>query len=114
MANKSKQKGTAWETQIVNYLRDSGCFHAHRKVLSGNSDKGDIYIDHVQELIIEAKNEKTYKLAEWVKEANTEAKNADVKIGVVWMHQTGKSDPADGFVVMSGATFLEVLAILEG
>lgn len=113
MANKSKQKGTAWETAIVNYLSASG-LSARRKVLSGRYDQGDIEVSHIPELIIEAKNEKTYKLAEWVKEANAEAKNADVKFGVVWMHQTGKSDPADGFVVMSGATFMELLAILEG
>lgn len=113
MGNKSKAKGTAWETAIVNYLHDSGSFRARRKTLSGNSDKGDIEVLSVPNVVIEAKNERSYKLSEWVKEANVEAKNADVEFGVVWMHQTGKSNPADGFVVMSGDTFLRLLAILE-
>ena len=113
MTNKSKQKGTAWETAIVRYLEYWG-FRAKRKVLSGNADKGDIELPDIPSIIIEAKNAGRYNIPQWVKEADTEAENAKVLIGVVWMHQNGKSNPADGFVIMSGDTFRRLLGILEG
>lgn len=111
--NKSKQKGTAWETEIVKTLQSSG-FSARRKTLSGSADKGDIEIVSIPDLVIEAKNSKIYKLAEWVAEAKIEAENANADFGVVWMHRDRKSSPLDGYVVMDGDTFIRLLAILEG
>lgn len=110
--NKSKQKGTAWETEIVNYLRDFG-FDARRKVLSGNADKGDIEIIELPFLVIEAKNERKYSLSEYVAEANAEAENSNVELGLTWMHRQGKSSPKDGYVLMDGETFRILLSLLK-
>lgn len=106
MTNRSKQKGTAWESAIVDVLTRLE-FPAKRVVLHGKEDQGDIHIDGLP-IIIEAKNEKTYKLAEWVEEANKEGDNTH-SLGVVWAHRKGKSNPTDGYVVMDGLTFIKLL-----
>lgn len=108
--NKSKQKGTAWETQIVNYLTRLG-FDAKRVVLHGREDQGDIHI-HGLPVIIEAKNEKTYKLSEWADEADAEREYANADVGVVWAHRKGRADPGAGYVIMSGFEFAHLLRLL--
>jgi hypothetical protein len=40
--NKSKIKGTAYETAVVRHLNDNGFPYAERRALAGNLDKGDI------------------------------------------------------------------------
>ena len=110
--NKSKAKGTSWESAIVNYLQQ-WAFKARRKVLSGAQDKGDIEIPELPYLVIEAKNEKRYFLAEYIKEVLAETENAGREIGWVWMHRQGKSDPADGYVLMDGRTAIKVLQKLK-
>jgi hypothetical protein len=107
VANKNKAKGSSWETKITNVL-NSRDLRARRKVLSGSLDKGDIELLDIP-LIIEAKDCKTVKLAEWVDEAEIEAQNANVIWSVVWHHRPRKQDPADGYVTMRGETFIRML-----
>lgn len=109
--NKSKAKGTSWETSIVNYLV-ARLFRARRKTLSGSEDKGDIELLEYPWLVIEAKNERKYDLSTWVGEAEVEARNSagGEGIGIVWAHRNGKSDPGDGYVIMTGATFTRLLS----
>jgi hypothetical protein len=112
MANRSKAKGTSWETRIVNYLL-SQLFRAKRKVLSGSEDRGDIEIEDFPWLVIEAKNEKTYRFPAYVEEAEKEAVNAGAEIGVAWVHRQRKAEAEDGFVIMSGATFVKLLKMFQ-
>jgi hypothetical protein len=102
----SKEKGTAWETAIVRYLKDSGFPLAERRALAGTSDRGDIANLPV---VVEAKNCRRDELPGWVDEATSEAVNAGVDVGVVWHHRRGKSSPGEGFVTMSGAAFVRLL-----
>lgn len=111
MANKNKSKGTTWETRITNALNALG-IRARRRTLSGALDKGDIELLDLP-IIIEAKNCKTMKLAEWVDEAEKEAQNAGVLFGVVWHHRPRKSSPEDGYVTMRGETFIKILDYLK-
>jgi len=106
--NTSKSKGTSWETAIVNYL-NAAALNARRLPPAGNVDVGDIAVDDAPWLTIEAKNARIYSFPEWIREANTEADNAGVPTGIVWAHRNGKGSPADGFVVMDGDTFRELL-----
>ena len=103
-----KQKGTRHESAIVAFLRDHGFQWADRVPLSGAKDRGDVTIgpgSPVHEM-------KNLKQAEWAKaldEANTQAANAGAPFGVVWSHRRGKSSPGDGFVLMDGHTYVELL-----
>lgn len=111
MANKSKSKGTSWETLITNVL-NSRDIRARRRALSGAMDKGDIELLDLP-LILEAKNCKTMKLSEWVDEVEIEAQNAEAMWGIVWHHRPRKSAPEDGYVTMRGETFLKFLEYIK-
>jgi hypothetical protein len=115
VTNRSKSKGTAWETAIVGTCHDAGFEDARRVVLAGTNDQGDVHVGDVAAplVAIEAKNENRVSLAEYVTEANREGVNAGaIYGGVAWVHRKGKADPLDGYVVMDGRTFLGMLGTL--
>ena len=115
--SRQKQKGTAFETQVLDYLRDrigdpEGMIH--REALHGNADEGDIkglYID-TRSLIIECKTHKRFALADWMEQARQEAANAGADYGMVVFHRPGKGGKqmGDQYVLMD----LDTLARLAG
>lgn len=107
----ARQAGTKWETAIVKVLIDHGWPHAERRRLSGTRDRGDIA--GVPGVVIEAKNTNRLEVAAAVDEANVEALNANAPIGVAWFKRKGKTSPLDGYVLMSGDTFLRLLEELR-
>jgi hypothetical protein len=107
MSNPSKRRGTAWESAIVSYLRLEGWPYAERRALSGSKDRGDIA--GIPGLVIEAKATKTAALGAYLDEANTEVLNDGAELGVVWLKRRGHVSPANGYVVMDGATFVGLL-----
>jgi len=104
----SRAKGTAWETTIVDYLRINGAPHAERRALNGAKDRGDIA--GIPGVVIEAKSATRVELAAWLDEAEAERANDHADVGVVWIKRRGRTSPAAGFVVMSGAQLLRLLA----
>jgi hypothetical protein len=84
--SRSKQKGTLAETAVANYLRLFWPL-VERRVLSGKNDKGDIA--GVPNSVIEVKNQKTYKLIEWLKETEVERLNAGVDYGILVVKPNG-------------------------
>ena len=105
--SKSKRKGTAAESAVVNYLRTQGFPQAERRALNGVLDRGDVA--GVVGTVIEVKNCARTELAAWLDEADTEADNDGAQLGVVWHKRRGKGSPADWFVTMDGATFAFML-----
>ncbi|HET7409264.1 MAG TPA: hypothetical protein VFJ13_03625 [Paracoccaceae bacterium] len=103
----SRRKGTRWETAIADFLRANGFPGAERRALAGAADRGDIA--GVPEVCIEAKCARAIELASWADEARAEAANAGAGIAAVWVHRRGRSSPADGYVVLDGATFAAML-----
>lgn len=107
--SRERQRGTAWETECVNYLRSRGFYYAERRALSGARDKGDL--TGIPGVVVEAKNEARTDLAGWLREAHTERDNAEAEIGVVWFKRRGKTSAGDGYVLMDGATFAGLLRL---
>lgn len=108
MANRSKQKGTAAESAVRDYLRASGWIYAERLPLSGSKDRGDITgVD--PGLVIEVKACNAMDLGGWLRELDAEVVNANADLGVVWHKRRGKSSPADWFVTMTGDDFVQLL-----
>lgn len=103
MSNPSKQKGTAFETLIADYLR-TYFPTVERRALNGATDRGDIA--GVPRLVIECKNHKTMNLAGWLDEAERERLNAREPVGVVIHKRRGKSDPRAQYVTMDLETFV--------
>ena len=113
--SKAKQKGTAAETAVVNYLRQAlgDTEHTiHRETLHGTRDIGDIsgLKIHGEFVVIEVKNHKQYALKEWLAEARVEAGNADAPYYVVAFKPVRVTNPADYFVL----TDLRTLARIAG
>jgi hypothetical protein len=104
--SRSKAKGTAWESAIVKYLTPLVPW-VERRTLTGNKDRGDI--SGIAGLVIEAKNTKTALLAQYIDEATVQAANGGDSLGVVWMKRIGKTSPGDGYVVMTGRSFVGLL-----
>lgn len=73
MANPSKQKGTAWETKLVRRL--SSVFPlVERRALRGVNDLGDFA--NCNAWVIEAKNQKSWRLHEWMRSLRKKAHGA--------------------------------------
>lgn len=117
--SKSKAKGTAWESEVVAALRrykteiPGGYQLAHwpnaeRRALQGTLDKGDI--TGIPGVMIECKAEKAITLAEYAKQVEVQTTNAGADIGACWIKRRGKAKAEDGYVVMSGDTFMRLLA----
>lgn len=108
----AKKAGTSWETEIVRALIARGWPHAERRRLAGARDRGDIA--GVAGVVIEAKNTNRLELAAAVDEAQTEARNDNTGVfgvshGVAWIKRKGKPRAEDGYVVMTGETFMNLL-----
>lgn len=110
--SKSKQKGTLAETAVADFLRKT--FTAvERRTLSGKNDKGDIA--GVPGCVIEVKNQRSYKIHEWMKETETERANAKAEIGllVIKPNGIGVSKVADWWTVVSLETITKLIEELE-
>lgn len=105
--SKERAKGTRWASAIVTYLKEQGWPYAELRNLSGAKDRGDIA--GVIGVCIEAKNQNRQSLAEWLDEATVERDNDNAAVGVVWFHRVRKASPADGYVLMDGATLVQLL-----
>ncbi|MFD5504629.1 hypothetical protein ACFWJS_33800 [Streptomyces sp. NPDC127061] len=110
MSNPSKAKGTAWESDIVGYLRDHHNDRTHRNVQMGRLDIGDIdgYYLHA----LEAKAEKTITLSDYIAQANREAVNAGQPYGCAVVKRRMKG-VADGYVVRDVRTDVRLISRLR-
>ena len=81
--SKSKQKGTAWETECVRYLQSYTKSEFMRLPLVGTKDVGDIRCLDLPEFVFECKNRKDAlsSLSEIMKETEQERINAEAAFG---------------------------------
>lgn len=113
MANRSKQKGTGWETRIVNWLIESGYPDAKRNTLGGRFDPGDIepVPGNTPPVIISAKigyggrpcpscnhvrevHAQTAQWGDWWTELqNTRRRRNPAALALLCLHRAGKGSP---------------------
>ena len=105
MTNPSKQKGTTFETAIVNYLNANGYPYAERRALAGSVDKGDIA--GLPGIVIEAKATKALAVSTHLAETEAERQNAKADYGIlIWkrprqpIHQAACIIPLDQLVTL--------------
>jgi hypothetical protein len=103
--NKSKQKGTAFETLIVKHLQTFWDARIERRTLSGAKDRGDIAGFRplgagatYGEFVLECKNQNRLSLGEWVGEMETERANALALAGFVIHKRRGYGAPGAQYV----------------
>lgn len=104
--SKQRAKGTLWESTIVKYLNEHGHPFVERRAMAGAHDRGDINMPGV---MIEAKAEKQFSLASYLKEVRAQTANCPPgTIGVAWVKAPGKSVD-DSYIIMDPCTFLKLL-----
>jgi hypothetical protein len=103
--SKAKNIGTRAETAVRNYLLSAGYdpLEAHRNVLKGTNDEGDVWLREVIGLIVfEVKGGKMAKEAsygqiqKWMVETETERKNANARYGFLVTQRAGIGYPRAG------------------
>lgn len=112
--SRTKAKGTAAETAVVNYLRDNGHPQAERRALHGSNDKGDIA--NIPGFALEVKAAATARYDAWLREAATERDNAGARWGAV-VHKPagiGTTRVGEWRVVMTLETFNNIIHGLSG
>ena len=107
MANPSKRKGTAWESQVVDYLREHGQPYAERRALTGSADKGDV--SGIPGVMVECKAEKAIDLAGYMDEVKFQTANAGAQLGVAVVKRRNRG-PGHAYVVMTLERFAGILA----
>ena len=103
----ARAAGTRWETEIVRVLVEAGWPNAERRRLAGSEDKGDIA--GVVGVCIEATNTNRLDLAGAMNEAHREGIRAGAKVSVAWIKRRGKPSAREGYVVMDGFSFIQLL-----
>jgi hypothetical protein len=110
--SKSKQKGTLAETAVAEYLKKTWPA-VERRTLGGSNDKGDIA--GVENCVVEVKNQRTYKISEWLKETEIERRNAGTDYGVLVVkpNGVGVSRTQEWWAIVSLETITKLLKELE-
>lgn len=114
--SRQRDKGTRFETQVVEYLnRTLGGSQAHRLGLKGSMDEGDVWglFAHGQRVVVECKDVARMALSQWVGEAEDERGNADALAGVV-VHKRRGFGPARMGGTYVTMTLADLVAICTG
>lgn len=112
VTSAAKNKGSAYERTIVNYLRGCG-FRADRTRAGWSDDRGDIHgitsSTHGQQFVFECKNHKRIDLAGWVNELDTEISNAGSTVGAVIHKKRGTTDGAEQYATLPLRVLVQLL-----
>ena len=107
MSSAAKRKGTRWESAVRDFLQEFPLLrHTRRIAAQGHLDIGDV---HVWPFALQCKNQKSFDLAGWVRDAEEQADRAQYPYGVAVIKAPGKSTDR-GYAVMSLSTFRRLAA----
>jgi hypothetical protein len=116
VANRSKARGTSFESLIRDYLQHEWSPDIDRLPLSGRTDRGDIGNFRVggRLVAVECKRHSRMDLGTWVFEAQREAEAYGAFVGVVVHKRRGKGRAGDQYVTLTLEDFVAVLAVAGG
>ncbi|MEV6399637.1 hypothetical protein AB0M39_33465 [Streptomyces sp. NPDC051907] len=118
MANPNKARGTAWESDVRNYMNTAlglvnelgkfldifSALNVKRAAQEGAADVGDV---HCAPFILECKDVKSPAVPTWLRQADVEAANAGFPYGVV-VHKVRRANVRRGRVHFGFATWTRV------
>ena len=111
--NRSKDKGTSFESQVVEYMRNRlQDERIERRTLSGKNDRGDVSGIYIRgkACVLECKNHRKMELSTWMDEAEEERGNADAEYAFVIHKRRGCGEKRMGETYVT--TDLETLCAL--
>jgi hypothetical protein len=106
VSNPKKAKGTAAETAVVKYLKNTWD-SVERRALAGSADKGDI--SGIPFVCIEVKDHKKMVLSGWIKELDEEMKNSQALTGAVIHKKRGTLDVGEWYATMPVEIYVNLL-----
>lgn len=108
MTTPEKRKGSQWERDCVKWFNANGFPCAERAYGAGrHDDVGDI--DGIDGVVVECKNEKSFRIPQYLRELEDEMTHADAETGVVLMKKRGTSSVSDAYAVMPAWLWLDLL-----
>jgi len=107
MTSPSKQKGSAFEREVVAFLHERGWTGAERTRAGWVDDRGDI--DGVVGVTWECKNRRSLELAEWIDELVVEMANGGTTAGAVVHKRKGITNAARYYASMPLSVFCDLL-----
>ena len=114
--NPSKERGSRFEVEVVDFLRNNGFPGVERRAMRGSRDTGDV--SGLPGWVLEVKNCRAMSLGEWVAEAEKEAKNAQngAENAVSWavVHKRRQKGPGGAYVTLSLELFANLLVAIDG
>lgn len=111
MPNRNKNKGSAYERDVVNALRDAG-FRVDRTRAGWTDDRGDVHGlqgPHGEPFVIECKNHKAMDLAGWMAELERECANALAVHGAVVHKKRGTTSVDDHYATLPFGMLVSLL-----
>lgn len=114
--SKEKKKGSAFEQQVVDYLRSAlGDKRIERRVCNGVNDRGDVsgVILRKKTVVLECKNHQRMELARWLEEAEVERGNADAEFAFVVHKRRGCGERNMGATYVT-CTLETLCAVIAG
>ena len=108
--NKNKNKGSAYERSIVDYLRSVG-FTVDRTRAGWTDDRGDIHgvAGPGGPFTFECKNHRTLDLPAWYRELDVEIANNGGSVGAVIHKRHGVTDAAEQHVSLPLRVLVQLL-----
>jgi hypothetical protein len=102
-----RRKGSAFECEVVNYLRRAGFPQAAKTLAGASADRGDI--QGVPGTVLECKSHRALDLAGWLAEARLEAENAGQPRFAVIAKRRGVADVAEAYAILPFWLLAELL-----
>ncbi len=106
MPNPQKNKGSAYERLIRDYLNANG-FSVDRTRAGWADDRGDLH--GVSGFTWECKNHKSMALSTWVGELLVECSNARTDLGAVVHKRRGVTDPGEQYATLPLRMLVQLL-----
>lgn len=111
--SKAKRKGSSFECQVASYLATALDCDIERRSLAGTHDRGDIsgLFINGKRAVVECKAEKSLRVPEYLREAETERQNDFAEFGVVVSKRrgVGEANMGDQLVLMTLDTFCRIV-----
>ena len=111
MSNPQKNKGSAYERSVVNYLRSQG-FTVERTRAGWTDDRGDIHGMHSasgRPFTFECKTHRRDGLPGWIRELAVEVENAGGDIGAVIHKKVGTTEGGEQYATMPLSMLVSLL-----
>lgn len=110
-----KQKGTAFETEVLRHLESKGFLAAHRTATKGGQDTGDINgivnVHSKRRVVVQCKNQRSFDLSGWLNATGEQASRLGGAVPVLTIKRPriGPSNSGKHYAVLELDELIQLL-----